>query len=67
MLEVIPAYGRDFNTKKEVLASWDANQDFTIQTLSEYGRQINKQDWEANGKPMIQVYYANKLKSMIIG
>lgn len=45
-LTVVPAYGRDYKSKKEVQAAWDAGQDFQIQDMSSphNGRYINKQD-----------------------
>lgn len=29
-LSVIPAYGRDYKSKKELLADWNAGKDFTM-------------------------------------
>lgn len=45
-LTLVPSYGRDYKSKKEVQADWDANKDFTINDMSspDDGRQINKQD-----------------------
>ena len=40
-LTLIPAYGRDYKSKKEVLADWNAGKDFRIATASGY---INKED-----------------------
>ena len=42
---LVPAYGRDYKSGKEVQADWDAGKDFTIATFGpDDGRQINKQD-----------------------
>ena len=43
-LTVVPAYGRDYKSKKEVLADWNANKDFQICCLFYFGgrRYINK-------------------------
>ena len=44
-LELIPSYGRDYKTGKEVQTAWDEGKDFTIATMGpDEGRQINKQD-----------------------
>lgn len=45
-LTLVPAYGRDYKSKKAVLADWEANRDFLIQDISSPydGRYINKQD-----------------------
>ena len=32
-LTLVPAYGRDYKSKKAVLADWEANIDFLIQLL----------------------------------
>ena len=31
---VVPAYGRDYKSKKEVLADWEANKDFKIECMA---------------------------------
>lgn len=50
-MTVVPAYGRDYKSKKEVQADWDAGKDFLIQTFGpNHGRYINKQD-AGNLKP----------------
>jgi len=45
-LSVVPAYGRDYKSKKEVQEAFDANKDFTINDLfgGNDGRAVNKQD-----------------------
>ena len=40
-LEVVPAYGRDYKSQKEVKADWEANMDFHIVSAFAYGRYIN--------------------------
>ena len=40
-LTLMPAYGRDYKSKQEVLADWNAGKDFRIATASGY---INKED-----------------------
>jgi len=43
---LVPAYGRDYKSGKEVQAAWDAGQDFQINSFGDPddGRYINKQD-----------------------
>lgn len=45
-LTLVPAYGRDYKSKKAVQADWDAGKDFLIQDISSPhdGRYINKED-----------------------
>lgn len=44
----IPAYGRDYKTKKEVLAAWEAGKDFIVQDMFSSGY-INKEDADRQG------------------
>lgn len=45
-LTIVPAYGRDYKSKKEVEAAWEAGKDFQINDMSspDDGRYINKDD-----------------------
>jgi len=36
-LSAVPAYGRDYKTKKEVLADWKAGKDFLVQDMTDSG------------------------------
>lgn len=42
-LSAVPAYGRDYKSKKEVLADWNAGKDFLIQDMFKSGY-VNKND-----------------------
>lgn len=55
-LTAVPAYGRDYKSKKEVQADWDANKDFAVQSFTG-GGYINK----ADAKPgmVINIRYKN--------
>lgn len=46
-ISAIPAYGRDYKSKKEVLADWAAGKDFLVQDMMRSGY-INKDDKPAN-------------------
>lgn len=50
-ITLVPSYGRDYKSAKEVQAAWDAGKDFTIQSIGhpDDGRQINKGDAEREG------------------
>ena len=45
-LTLVPAYGRDYKSGKEVKADWEAGKDFQINDMSspDDGRYINKAD-----------------------
>jgi hypothetical protein len=65
-LEVVPAYGRDYKSQKEVLADWNADMDFQIVSVQEYGRYINKQDADREPDLNILVRYAKLEKVMAL-
>jgi len=44
MMTLTPAYGRDYKSKEEVLADFDANKDFLINGGPESGRYVNKEE-----------------------
>jgi len=46
MITLVPAYGRDYKSKKEVQADWDAGKDFIIQSFGHRydGKPANKSD-----------------------
>jgi len=58
MLEVAPAYGRDYKNQKEVQADWDAGKDFMDLFSRSY---INKQDAEQNDLTVV-IRYAKLMK-----
>jgi hypothetical protein len=43
---VVPAYGRDYKSQKEVQADWDANKDFRVEDYysPKHGSYLNKID-----------------------
>jgi len=50
-LNVVPAYGRDYRSKKEIEASLDKEEDFQIQDVGsrDNGRYVNKQQLVGKG------------------
>lgn len=64
-LDVVPAYGRDYNSVDYVRKAWDANQDFRIVE----GSYVNKQQTKeliANGVTELNVRYSKLRKKLII-
>lgn len=64
-ITLIPAYGRDYKSKKEVLKDWDSNKDFIIQTFGPNdGRYINKSDASKTTDKYTIRY--NQLRSIVV-
>lgn len=61
-VSVIPAYGRDYKSKKAVLEDWNANKDFLIQDM-EYSGYISKSDKPAHF--ILNIRY-NKLQHICV-
>ena len=64
MIRVLPAYGRDYKNRKDLLADWDAGKDFIIYVGPDEGRYVNIED--ARGET-IHFRYAAKTKIHIHG
>jgi len=59
-MTLIPAYGRDYTSKREVLRDWNANRDFIVADLfSQWdGKPVNRADLErTNGPHQVQIRY----------
>jgi hypothetical protein len=62
-MTIIPAYGRDYQSKAEISVAWNDDKDFIIQPS---GQMINKQDAENNKiERLIVVYRHGILKATI--
>lgn len=61
-LNVIPGYGRDYRTKEQVVAAWNAGKDFLIQHITHRydGRYINLGDAKQYGVLYIRVRFNKK-------
>ena len=57
-INVLPAYGRDYKNKKEILADYLANKDFEVSDISNKGK-INKSDCLRMGIACLIVRYRN--------
>ena len=59
-IEVVPAYGRDYNNQRDARADWDAGKDFQDTAT---GRYITKDEAKQLGLKVI-IRYAKQLKVM---
>jgi hypothetical protein len=62
---VVPAYGRDYKSRQEVLEAWNDQKDFVIQGLQGGGTYINKQDAD-RFNVAVKIRYQKKTKALII-
>ena len=60
-INVLPAYGRDYKNKKEILADYLANKDFETIDIASKGK-INKSDCLKFGVACLIVRYGNLRK-----
>jgi len=58
-LTVVPAYGRDYKSKKEVEAAWNADKDFIVQDMMSRwdGSSVNKSDAKSMGIKSVTIRY----------
>ena len=57
-INVLPAYGRDYKNKKEILKDYLENKDFEVSDISNKGK-INKSDCLKMGIACLIVRYRN--------
>ena len=60
-INVLPAYGRDYKNKKEILKDYLDNRDFEVSDISNKGK-INKSDCLKMGIACLIVRYGNLRK-----
>ena len=67
-MTVIPAYGRDYKSQKEVKDAWETNQDFQIVGIHRFsGAYVSKADLEKHGQgESVTVRYAKMRKALVI-
>lgn len=66
-MHLVPAYGRDYKTRAEVLKDWNENKDFTISDVSQgrwNGSYINKEQCEEQTDVVVR--YAKLTKQVVI-
>lgn len=58
-MHLIPAYGRDYKSKKEIQADLEANKDFVIADMSSQydGKPVNLEQLQEVGERTINVRY----------
>ena len=66
-ITVVPAYGRDYRSKEEVLQAWEAGNDFQIRDVSSRwnGSYINKEDAGKSGLSTVDVRF-NSLRNHFV-
>ena len=59
MLKLVPAYGRDYKSKKALLTDWEAGKDFRICDISspDDGRLVNLEDALHAGIAIVNIRY----------
>jgi hypothetical protein len=64
-ITVVPAYGRDYKNRNDVLADWNANKDFIIQDFfNPYdGKPANKSDLVGY---TVNIRYSNLMKIAVV-
>lgn len=70
-IQVEPAYGRDYKTKKEVLADWNAGKDFRVVDFfgGNDGKAINLQDAQteaASGPLTMKIRYKGQTQVAMV-
>lgn len=67
MPTVSGAYGRDYKSKKEILADWNEGKDFQMRDVfSGGGSYLNKQDAEAAGMTSVSVRYKKDIQIAVL-
>jgi len=61
-ITLAPFYGRDYKSKAEILADWDADKDFTVLGLGGHGSATNKSDSIELGVTAVRFRYAKLTK-----
>jgi hypothetical protein len=63
-VNLVPAYGRDYQTETAVKADWDAGKDFLIRDIGNRwdGKYTSKSDWEGQ---KVRIRY-NRLADFVI-
>lgn len=60
-IEISPAYGRDYRSKKATLEDFNANRDFKVESInSPYcGKYCNRRDLERLGVKTVEIRYSD--------
>lgn len=68
MLTLSPAYGRDYKSKKAIVADLQADRDFIIENFGHpySGKPINRSQLLESGEREVKVRYAQKRKLAVV-
>ena len=66
-VNVRPAYGRDYRSKKALLSDWDEGKDFIITNIThrDCGRYVNVTDLKREGHVIVNARY-DKLRKVCV-
>jgi hypothetical protein len=64
---LVPAYGRDYRSKKAVLADWDADRDFIVSDFFSRwdGKPVNKAQIDPDQRVMIRYDKLRKIMKVL--
>jgi hypothetical protein len=67
-MTLVPMFGRDYKSKKEVRAAWDAGEDFRIaDAFDQYdGKPINREDAIGAGLKTVSIRYKSLRQIAVI-
>ena len=67
-MTLTPAYGRDYKSKAEVEADWNANKDFQIASVGPWmGSYVTKRELvEVGGEKEVNIRYAKLSKVVVL-
>lgn len=66
-MTLTPAYGRNYQSKEQVLQAWNEGKDFIVADPFHGGKYINKADAEHYAKgEIITIRYSNNTKCVVL-
>ena len=65
-ITVVPAYGRDYNSKEAVVTSWENGSDFKVATTGQYIGKSELSFLKANNVSAINFRYSKLSKSTLM-
>lgn len=66
IINLVPAYGRDYKSKKALLIDWDSGRDFLIYSTTSYVNQSQLKAMARNGITEVRFRYLRLTKLHII-
>jgi hypothetical protein len=67
-MTLTPAYGRDYTSKRDMLADWNADKDFIVADMFSPwdGKPVNRQDIASTGETQVQIRYKRLEKIAVV-